>query len=594
MSSQVKETRQIDKGVVLSSAFLDMNQQMVTNMLNYFMLYPDLFLDIITPQDSNFRLFFYQRIALRANMRYRMVSMTATRAASKSFIAILSQILKCIFIPGVKLFVCADVKATAIKVTKQKIDEIFHHWPLLQNQLQYLHMGNDYVNLKFKNGSLFDIVSMSSSGRGTRSNGGVVEESATIDGVLLNEVVIPMMNVSRRRFDGTIDPDQPNQAQCYITSAGSKTCFMYSKMIEMIVDEILRPQQVFVWGLSYKVPVMHGLIDQRTIDDQRFSPNFSTAGFARESGSIWTGSNNDSWFDGDQLVRRRTMMKCQRKYSISSLTPQDFYILSYDVGRFRANSAVTVIRVCPKGDKVLKKAVFLKVVHGQSLIDQATQIKKLIQIYHPRQVVIDGNGVGAGLVDAMIRPSFDNKTGIFYPEYYVFNDQNYLPPGYRTPPNKSIENQRIIIYCLKANSSNDSDIHANCYAQVANGQLSFLAQQRVIKQKLLATEKGQRMSLYDRTSYLMPYEMTSRLIDEMCNLRLKPTGVANQIKIEQISRSTHKDRFSSLEYGLWRVKAFQDSYLASRATNRDFKNATHFVSKRQTSSRHRTRNNRRR
>ena len=52
--------------------------------------------------------------------------------------------------------------------------------------------------------------------------------------------------------------------------------------------------------------------------------------------------------------------------------------------------------------------------------------------------------------------------------------------------------------------------------------------------------------------------MTSRLIDELNNLKLKPTGVQNQFKIEQISRSINKDRFSALEYGLYRVKYYED------------------------------------
>ena len=56
----------------------------------------------------------------------------------------------------------------------------------------------------------------------------------------------------------------------------------------------------------------------------------------------------------------------------------------------------------------------------------------------------------------------------------------------------------------------------------------------------------------------MPYEMTSRLIDELNNLRLKPTGVQNQFKVERISRSLEKDRFSSLEYGLYRIKYYED------------------------------------
>ena len=69
------------------------------------------------------------------------------------------------------------------------------------------------------------------------------------------------------------------------------------------------------------------------------------------------------------------------------------------------------------------------------------------------------------------------------------------------------------------------------------------------------------MSLFDKRVYLLPYEMTSRLIDELNNLKLKPTGVQNQFKIEQISSSVHKDRFSALEYGLYRVKYYEDKMI---------------------------------
>jgi len=79
-------------------------------MLSIFSAYPDIFLDFITPADSNFELFFYQRITLRAIMRYRDVYITAPRAFSKSFITILGLMLQCIFIPGTKRFICAPNK----------------------------------------------------------------------------------------------------------------------------------------------------------------------------------------------------------------------------------------------------------------------------------------------------------------------------------------------------------------------------------------------------------------------------------------------------------------------------------------------------
>ena len=77
----------------------------------------------------------------------------------------------------------------------------------------------------------------------------------------------------------------------------------------------------------------------------------------------------------------------------------------------------------------------------------------------------------------------------------------------------------------------------------------------------MSTKKGQKMSPVERTKFLLPYEMTSRLIDELNNLRLKPGSSGANIKVEQITRSTPKDRVSSFEYGLWRVKYYEDKFL---------------------------------
>jgi len=75
------------------------------------------------------------------------------------------------------------------------------------------------------------------------------------------------------------------------------------------------------------------------------------------------------------------------------------------------------------------------------------------------------------------------------------------------------------------------------------------------------------MTSIDRRIFLMPYEMTSRLMDELNNLRLKPTGIENKYKVERISKSLEKDRFSALEYGLYRVKYYEDKEIFKRRKN---------------------------
>ena len=340
---------------------------------------------------------------------------------------------------------------------------------------------------------------------------------------------------------------------------------MYGKLIELATNAVLHPEEYFVWGLDYRVPVRYGLLSKKLLDEQRYSSTFSEDSFARESMSIWTGNSKEAWFDSKLLNRRRSLLKCERKAQENPPNPDTFYVVAIDVARYDVNSAIAVFKVIPGKEVFSKKLVYIEVIHGANFItDQAPKIKKIIQLYKPREVVIDGNGMGAGLLDAMVVPSFDKTTGEEFPAYFVFNDENHLPPGKKTPSEEPIPALNAIIYDLKANGTNNPLIHANIFAQIANGSVSFLAHERIVKDKLMATKKGQKMSLYDRRVYLLPYEMTSRLIDEMNNLKLKPTGIQNQINIEQISRSTPKDRFSAVEYGLWRIKYYEDKVLRKK------------------------------
>lgn len=218
----------------------------------------------------------------------------------------MSYYLRAVFNPGIQLCIVADVKKTVIATAKQKFDEIFRHWPLLERELktrsddgeQGLKKSNDYYEIKLKNGSVLTVIAKDSS-RGLREHGILFEESALIDEVSHNEVLIPMMNVDRREPNGAVNNEAPNGQSVYITTAGSKTCFMYSKLVELVVNSILRPNEFYVFGMDYRVPVRYGLITQAKIDDQRLSSTYSSEAFARESMSInlsrWTLKLFNCW-----------------------------------------------------------------------------------------------------------------------------------------------------------------------------------------------------------------------------------------------------------------------------------------------------------
>jgi hypothetical protein len=84
---------ELEKGVVITPSFLERNEELMAKSIQLFTAYPDVFLDLITPVNSNFRLFPYQRIFLRACMRYTKIYITAARATSKTFLSILAKYL---------------------------------------------------------------------------------------------------------------------------------------------------------------------------------------------------------------------------------------------------------------------------------------------------------------------------------------------------------------------------------------------------------------------------------------------------------------------------------------------------------------------
>ena len=281
----------IEKGVVLTKEYLDSNRELFTNYLNLWILYPDIYLDTI--QDStdakHWHLQPFQRIALRACMRYRYHFWTACRATSKSFTAYLAALVRAIMLPNSNIFIASDVKGTVIKTAEAKFEEFFRHWPLLRNELTTREddgksgqkKSGNYYELHLKNGSNITVVSKDTS-RGLRATCGILEEAATIEEEDYNEVLLPQLNVPRREVDGTLNPEEPVSSQTFITTAREKTVFMYGKLIECAVNAVLHPDAYFCWGLSYEVPLHYGIINRQMIEDQRDSSTINEESFARE------------------------------------------------------------------------------------------------------------------------------------------------------------------------------------------------------------------------------------------------------------------------------------------------------------------------
>lgn len=529
----------------------------VRDYVGYWREYPDKFIDFLCGPNSKFKLFFYQRIFLRAVIRHKYAYATFPRAYSKSFLSVLTLIVRCILYPGAKLFVCSGGKEQAASIAKEKVEELCDLIPALRREIDWRPgktlMGKDYVKVEFKNGSRLDVVAARNSARGGRRHGGLLEEVILIDGTALNEVIIPLMNVSRRTATGEVDPDETlNKSQIYVTTAGWKGTFPYDKLIQLLIWQIVKPGQSIVLGGTWRVPVLMKLLDRNFVKDLKADGTFNEASFAREYESVWSGTVEDAFFNAEVFDKHRVLNQPEYEYSGRS-SKDAYYVISVDVGRKGCASVACVFKVTPQPQgNALKTLVNIYTYDEEHFEDQAINLKKLYHKYNARSIVIDGNGLGIGLVDYMVKNQIDPITNETWFNFGVENDDEGFYKKYKTE-----DTIQDAMYIIKANAPINTEAHANAQSQLSSGKVKFLLDERTAKAKLLNTKLGQNMTPEERAEYLKPFTLTSILKEEMMNLREEHDGV--NIILKPANRSIKKDKFSAFEYGLYYIKQQEDS-----------------------------------
>lgn len=483
--------------------------------------YPDMFVDFLQsgangeiPKEG-LHFYFYQRVFLRIAVRYRQVYAVFPRGYSKSFLAVLSLMIRCILYPGAKLFTAAGGKSQSASILKEKVDEICRMVPAFEREIDRrpgkTQISKDKCVYKFKNGSYFDNVAANEKARGGRRHAGVLEECVGIDGKILQEVLIPMMSISRRCLDGTKQEDETlNKAELYITTAGHKNSFPYDKLIQVLVKMITEPGTAFVLGGTYKIPVLLGQYEKTFVQDQKRDGTFNEAAFGREYESKWSGSTEDAFFNGEAFDRNRLLQKPEYEHSGRS-TAASYYVVSVDVGRKDCDSVACIFKVTPQTvGPAIKSLVNIYTFTNEHFEDQAIMIKRLYYKYNARQVVIDANGLGIGLVDYMIKRQTDPMTGQTYPDFGISNDEAGYYKKYKTP-----STEQEAMFLIKANAPINTEAHANVQSQLLAGKIKFLIDDRTAKAKLLETKLGQNMRPEERANYLKPFVLTSILKEEI-------------------------------------------------------------------------------
>jgi len=533
----------------------------IRQYIAYWREYPDMFVEFLCGSNpENFQLYFYQRLFLRAVMRHRYAYATFPRAYSKSFLSVLILMLRCVLFPGAHLFVTTGGKEQAAGIAREKAEELCKLIPGLKNEIDWTRgatkASKNMVEYLFKNGSKLDIIAAQQSSRGKRATGGLMEECILIDQTLLNEVIIPTMNVDRRLADGSrIEEEVINKSQIYVTTAGWKNSFAYEKLIQILIQQIIEPAEAVVLGGTWRVPVMEKLLKKSFIEELKLDGTYNDSSFAREYESEWSGDAENAFFSAEKFDKHRVLLQPEYEYSGRS-SKSAYYVLGVDVGRIGCTTEVCVFKVTPQVQGAsLKTLVNIYTYDAEDFEVQAINLKRLYYKYKARIVALDANGLGIGLVDFMTKSQIDPETGDELPPFGVEGGTSEdTLELYKKIKGPEVENDAL--YLIKANAPINTEAHTYVQTQLASGKIKLLIDEGQAKIKLMSTKAGQNMDNDKRAEQLKPFTLTTILREQMLNLVEENEGV--NIILKQSNRGIKKDKFSAFEYGLYYIKQEED------------------------------------
>lgn len=503
--------------------------------------YPDLFLDLMKPEKGGIKLHLDQRIFLRSDVRFMSMYGTFSRGYAKTYNEVLAMVVVAILFPNIELALSAQTKENAADLLEAKWNEITKHYPLLLNELAdkpKFSKGNAFI--KFRNDSTIDAIANAQSTKGQRRRRLKIEESALLNNELFQDALEPVTEVPRLTIGklGIVDPMELNQQIHFFTTAGFKGSDEYQRSVQMI-DNMEQLKGQIVLGSNWQLPCWYGRGSSKSQILQKKKKS-SVVAFAQNYEQEWVGCSDGA------LVNINRLMNC-RSLNISNnaaLNNDEEYYIGVDVARSQKTSnnqsSAVVGRVVRNSDKSRIISVdIVNIINIPNILNftaQAVRVKQIQKRYNAKMVIVDGNGLGSGLIDELLKETIDPMTGENLGCWDTINDDN-IPEIPYSPK---------ILYNLKAQSC-QNEVVTTFIDMVDSGKL------RLLEKRIDSDFTDAEWDEFD--DKIRPFAETDAFIEEAANLKLKHLSNGG-VTIEKVVKKIDKDRVSAMIYMLWYINKF--------------------------------------
>ena len=516
------------------------------NLWNYYQFvswakwYPDRFVELFKSEESNMQLHYDQRIFMRCDIRFQSMYGVFSRGYAKTYTEVLDDFIVAILNPNITLSVTAQTRENAAALLQDKTNEILTHYPLLENEIEYKRFSKNDAIIKLKNGATITNLANAQTSKGRRRHRIKIEESALLNNALFEDALAPIVEVPRTTSGSLalVDPEEMNFQIHFFTTSGYRGSDEFARSVRM-VNGMRNLTGDIVLGSSWRLPCYYGRGSSKT-QILKKKRNSNPIFFAQNYEQKWVGCADNALVDVNKLMAARTLeepiLEAQRE--------TDEYYIGVDVARSENTnnnqSAIVVIKVIrnPVNKRVAELQVVnvLGVTNKMNFKNQACMIKKLKNQYHAKMVIVDGNGLGSGLVDQLLLDSYDEITGNYIGCFDTINTDN-------KPENPNAEK---CLFDMKAQGYQTKVVSYFINA-VDSGMLKML----IRKQEQDFTDKEREF--YDRN--VLPFVNTELLFMEIANLKLKVMS-GNNLTVEKVVKKIDKDKFSALSYCIFYILEF--------------------------------------
>ena len=486
----------------------------------------------------------------------------AARGLGKTYLTAVFCVVRCILYPGTKICVASKTLKQAKEVLKKITSELMPSSPNLRLEIKQITLNSVDAQIEFKNGSIIFVTTTTDTARGGRCHILLVDEFRLCKKEVIETVLRPFMRSERmpgffKKKEYVNYPKERNK-EIYMSSVWLKSHWAYKEAQSYVVDLMNQKKKTFICGLPYQMSIKEGLLNPEQVLEEMMSPTFNEISFSMESGCLWWGESEDSFFRFDDLMKARRIKEAiypkeiytqisNKIIKYPEKTPGELRLLSADIAVMSSKrnkndaTSIFVTQLLPTKDgQYIRNVLYSENKEGGHTEDQALTIRRIFEQMDCDYIVIDTQGVGVGVFDNLVKDMTDDITGEFYPAFTCINDAEMAEhyKGSSTNPAK-------VIYSVKANTKWNSQCAYALRDCIRRGKMRLLLDEEEFNDEYESKKAFYNLSAEDKLTIKMPYIQTSLLINELVNLEY--TTVGAEIKIKETG-TNRKDRYSSLSY----------------------------------------------